>query len=153
VTEYLQTTVDKFTFRVATDRLYSHDGLWVLRLQPHDGTRVRIGVSDYLQQHSGDTTFVTVQPVGTKLTVGDLLADYETFKASLALASPVSGSIISINEELEMHPELVNQSPYEKGWLAELDVTDGEAGQARLLDAQAYFAVMQAQVEAEVKKQ
>lgn len=152
MTEYLETTVDKFIFRVATDRLYCRDGLWVLWLQPEGGKRVRIGLTDYLQQHSGDTTFVTVKPVGTKLNIGDDLADFETIKVNITLPSPVSGSIVAINETLELHPELVNQSPYENGWLAEVEVTDLEAGRAALLDAKAYFAFMKAQAEEEVKK-
>jgi len=152
MTDYLETTVDKFKFRVATDRLYCRDGLWVFWLQPQGGNRVRIGLTDYLQQHSGDTTFVTVKPVGTKLEIGDDLADFETIKVTIALASPVGGAIVTINGELELHPELVNQSPYEKGWLAEVEVTDWEAGRATLLDAKAYFAVMKGQAEEEAKK-
>ena len=55
MSEFLETTVDKFTFRVATDRLYSGDGLWVFWLQPQGGNRVRVGLTDFLQQHSGGT--------------------------------------------------------------------------------------------------
>jgi len=152
MTEFLETTVDKFTFRVATDRLYSSDGVWVLWLQPQRDRRVRVGVTDYLQQHSGDVAFVTVKPLGTKLQVGDDLAELETIKVNLMLASPVSGTIVAINDALELNPELVNQSPYEKGWLAEIDATDWEVGRASLLDAKDYFAVMRSQSEEEAKK-
>ena len=62
--EYLETTADKFTFRVATDRLYTPEGVWVL---PEPGsTRVRVGLADYLQQHNGDVAFANVKPVGTQ---------------------------------------------------------------------------------------
>ena len=152
MTEFLETTVDKFTFRVATDRFYSNDGVWIFWLQPQRGNRVRVGVTDYLQQHSGDVAFVTVKPLGTKLQVGDDLAELETIKVNLILASPVSGMIVAINDALEANPELVNQSPYEKGWLAEIDATDWEAGRVSLLDAKAYFAVMRSQSEEEAKK-
>lgn len=148
---YLETTVDKFTFKVATDRLYCREGLWVFWLQPQGGNRVRVGLTDYLQQHSGDVAFMTVKPVGTTLKVGDDLADMETIKVILVLASPVSGSIMAVNEALELSPELVNQSPYEKGWLAEIDATDWEAERGALLEAPAYLAVMQAQAEEEAK--
>jgi len=150
--EFLETTVDKFTFRVATDRLYCSDGLWVFWLQPQGGNRVRVGLTDYLQQHSGDVAFVTVKPPGTKLQVGDDLADLETIKVVLELASPVSGVIAAVNDALELNPEFVNQSPYDKGWLAEIDATDWEAGRTSLLDAKAYFEVMQSQVQEELKK-
>ncbi len=152
MSEFLETTVDKFTFRVPTDRMYCRDGLWVFWLQPQGGTRVRVGLTDYMQQHSGDTTFMTVKPVGTKLRIGDDLAEFETIKVTMVLGSPVSGSIVTVNGDLEMHPEFVNQSPYDKGWLAEIDVTDWEARRATLLDANAYFAFMKAQAEEEVKK-
>lgn len=152
MSEFLETTVDKFTFRVATDRFYCRDGLWVFWIQPQEGNRVRVGLTDYLAQHSGDVAFVTVRPPGTRLQVGDDLGDLETIKVNIILASPVSGTIVTVNDALELNPELVNQSPYEKGWLAEIDVTDWEAGRASLLDSQAYFAVMQSQVEEEIKK-
>ncbi len=152
MSEFLETTVDKFTFRVATDRLYCREGLWVFRVQPQSGTRVRIGLTDYLQLHSGDVAFVTVKPMGTTLQVGDDLADLETMKINLALGSPVSGTIVAVNEALESNPELVNQDPYEKGWLAEIDAADWEAGRASLLDAKAYLDVMLSQIQEELKK-
>ena len=152
MSEFLETTVDKFTFRVATDRLYCRDGLWVFWIQPQGGNRVRVGMTDYLQQRSGDVTFVTIKPPGTKLQVGDDLADLETIKVNVVLASPVSGAIVAVNDALEPTPELVNQNPYEKGWLAEIDATDWEAERVSLLDATAYLAVMTSQAEEEAKK-
>ena len=152
MSEFLATTVDKFTFRVATDRLYCRDGLWVFWIQPQEGNRVRVGLTDYLQQYSGDVAFVTVKPLGTKLEVGDDLADLETIKVNIALPSPVSGAIVGVNDALELNPEFVNQSPYEKGWLAEIEATDWEAGRAALLDPKAYFTIMKEQAEEEAKR-
>ena len=150
--EFLETTVDKFTFKVPTDRLYCRQDLWVLWVQPQDGHRVRVGLTDFLQQHSGDTTFITPEPVGTLLQVGDNLAVFETIKVTITLASPVSGSIVAVNDDLELHPEFVNQSPYEKGWLAEIEASDWEAGRDALLCPEAYFEVMKAEAEEEAKK-
>lgn len=152
MSEFLETTFDKFTFRVATDRLYCKDGLWVFWIQPQKGNRVRIGLTDFLQQSSGDAAFVTVKPVGTQLEVGDDLADLETVKVDMALPSPVRGVIVAVNEELELNPQFVNQSPYEQGWLAEMDAADWEAGRATLLDANAYLKVMKVQVAEEAEK-
>ena len=152
MSEFLATTVDKFTFRVATDRLYCRDGLWIFWIQPQEGNRVRVGLTDYLQQYSGDVAFVTVKPLGTKLQVGDDLADLETIKVNIVLPSPVSGAIVGVNDALELNPEFVNQSPYEKGWLAEIEATDWEAERALLLDAKAYLAIMKSQAEEEAKK-
>jgi glycine cleavage system H protein len=150
--DFLETSVDQFTFRVATDRLYSSDGLWVLRALPQGGNRVRIGLTDFLQQHSGDIAFVTVKPQGTTLQLGDDLAEIETIKVSLALPAPVSGTVVAANAALQQTPELVNQSPYDQGWLAEVEATDWETDRTTLLDPEAYSAAMQAQVEEELKQ-
>lgn len=150
--EYLETMVDKFTFKVATDRLYCQQGLWVLWVQPQSGHRVRIGLTDFLQQHSGDTTFMTPKPLGTLLQVGDDLAIFETIKVTITLSSPISGSIVAVNDDLELHPEFVNQSPYEKGWLVDIEASDWEAASAALLGPEAYFAVMKSEAEEEAKK-
>ncbi len=150
--EYLETTADKFTFRVATDRLYSAEGVWVLWIQPQGENRVRVGLSDYLQQHSGDVAFVHPAPIGTKLVTGDVLAELETMKMILTLPSPVAGTVVEVNEALDLTPEIVNQDPYDKGWLAVLEVDNWETERARLLEPQAYFAVMQSQVNEELKK-
>lgn len=152
MSEFIETTVDKFLFRVATDRQYSNDGLWVSWLEPHSSNRVRVGLTDYLQQHSGDMAFVTVRPMGSKLQVGAPLADVETIKINLTLPAPVSGTIVAVNAALDVNPEFVNQSPYDKGWLAEIEAADWEAGRAALLDAKSYFAVMKAQAEEEAKR-
>ncbi len=95
--EFLETTVDKFIFKVATDRLYSAEGIWVLE----EGARVRIGVTDYPQQRNGDVAFVHLKPVGTRLAAGDEIGEVETIKATVSFASPVAGTIVEINRELD----------------------------------------------------
>ncbi len=151
--EYLETTVDKFTFRVATDRLYSPEGVWVFWVQPEGSRRVRIGLTDYLQQHNGDVAFVSVKPPGTKVAAGDELAELETIKMNLSLPAPVSGTVVEVNPALELNPELVNQDPFDKGWLAVLETASWEAERVKLLDPRAYFSVMQSQVDQELKQQ
>lgn len=151
MSDYLQTTIDKFTFRVAKDRLYTSDGVWVLPIQPKSPQRVRIGVTDFFQQHNGDVAFANVKAPGTSLDAGDEFAEMETMKVNVSLPSPVAGTIIEINKALELTPELVNQDPYEKGWLSVIEVTDWAACQTKLLDAPAYQSVMQAQAEEELK--
>ena len=149
--EYLQTTIDKFTFRVATDRLYTSDGVWVFAEQSQGSHRVRIGVTDYLQQHNGDVAFANVKPQGTTLNPGDDCAELETMKVNVALPSPVSGKIVAVNKALEMTPEVINHDPYDKGWLAVLEASDWDAERSKLLDAQSYLAVMQSQAQQELQ--
>lgn len=148
MTEFLEATVDKFTFKVATDRLYTAGHLWVKWI---DGL-VQIGLSDYLQQSSGDVAFAEPKSVGTALTLEDELATIETMKTTLSVPSPVSGVIKVINPRLEDEPELVNQDPYGEGWLAQVEPGDWDTDKTNLLDAPAYFEQMRAEAEAEAKK-
>jgi glycine cleavage system H protein len=150
--DVLETTVDKFRFKVATDRLYTREGLWVLRLAPPDGARVRVGVTDYLQQHNGDLAFATVKRAGTPIRAGEEVAEIETVKVLLSLPAPVSGTVVEVNPALELSPELVNRDPYGDGWLAVIEGTNLDAERGGLLDAATYFAFMKQQAEEELKR-
>jgi glycine cleavage system H protein len=147
--KYLETTADKFTFRVATDRLYTAQGVWIL--PDPAARRVRIGLADYLQQHNGDVAFANVKPAGTRLAAGEQFAEIETIKAMVEVSAPVSGSIVEVNAALDTAPEAINQSPYEAGWLAVIEPAAWDAERSKLLGPAAYFAVMQAQVQEELK--
>jgi glycine cleavage system H protein len=149
--DFLRTTVDKFTFLVATDRLYTSDGVWVVWVQPQGTSRVRVGVTDFMQQHNGDVAFASVKPPKTTLKAGDEFAEIETMKVTIGLSSPVGGTIVEVNDALTLKPEIVNEDPYGKGWLAEIETTNWEADRAKLLAPQAYMAVMQSQAEQELK--
>lgn len=146
--DYLEATVDKFTFRVAQDRYYTSEGVWA---KP-EGTRVQVGLSDFLQQRSGDVAFAEVRPAGTSIRFGDEIAVIETIKVNVSLASPAQGIVAQVNPAMGTAPEAVNQDPYGAGWLADIDATDWEADHLRLLDAKAYFSLMKGQAEEEAKK-
>lgn len=148
MSEFLETTVDKFTFKVATDRLYTSDHLWV---RWEEGA-ARVGLSDYLQQTSGDVAFAEAKPEGTVLSPGDELAEVETMKTNLSIPSPVSGVIKAVNLRLEDEPELVNEDPFNEGWLALVETSSWEADKVNLLEAHVYFERMKAEAEAEAKK-
>jgi len=148
VTRFLETTVDKFTFKVATDRLYSDAGLWLKA----DAHRVRIGVSDFVQQRSGDVAFAEVRPIGTALNVGDEFATIETIKVNVSLALPVRGTLVEANLALSDAPDAINRDPYDEGWLAVIEAIDWETDRARLLDPQTYFDLMKGQAEEEARK-
>jgi glycine cleavage system H protein len=149
--EYFETTVDKFTFQVAKDRLYTEDGVWVLLIQAGATPLVRLGVTDFFQQHNGDVAFANVRPSETRLAPGDEFAEIETMKVTVGLPSPLSGTIAEVNEALVRTPELINQDPYDKGWLAAIAAEDWEPVRAKLLDPAAYLATMRSQAEQELK--
>ena len=150
--EFLEVTVDKFKFKVATDRWYTREGVWALVTD----NQARLGLSDFLQQRSGDIAFAEVKPIGTRLAAGDEFATIETIKVNVALSSPLSGQVIEVNPAMETMPEAINQDPYGAGWLAVLTVSDWDgdrkADGSRLLDPEAYFAVMKTEAEEEAKK-
>jgi glycine cleavage system H protein len=135
--EFLELTVDKFTFRTATDRHYNNEGVWALA----EGNRVRIGLSDFLQQRSGDVAFAEVKPEGTVLAFGDEVAVIETIKADISLPSPVAGKVAEVNPAMDITPEVINQDPYGEGWLAVMEAEDWESDRVRLLDPAGYFAL------------
>ncbi len=143
--DYLQTTVDKFIFRVKVGCLYSETGVWAA-LDPASGA-ARLGLSDYTQQSSGDVAFVNLPDVGKAVKAGQELAAVETIKVDLEVQAPFDGEIVAVNEALEDAPELINQDPYGRGWLVE--VRPAQWPVPGLLDAAQYLAVMTAQAEAE----
>ena len=146
--DYLETTVDKFIFKVATDRLYSAEGVWALA----DGNRIRVGVTDFLQQLNGDVAFAEVRPEGTAVASGDEVAAIETIKANVSVTSPVGGTVAEVNPAMELSPEAINQDPYGEGWLAVIEAVDWPTDRAALLDPQAYFELMKGQAEEEAQK-
>ena len=147
MTEFLETTIDKFIFKVAVDRYFSSEGLWVQA----DGNRVRIGLSDFLQQRSGDVAFAEVKPMGTNVVVGDEVASIETIKVTISLTSPVTGKVLEINPAMSTTPEIINQDPYGQGWLAIIETATWEVDRVSLMDPQAYFKLMKGQAEEETK--
>jgi len=147
MSEFLETTIDKFTFKVATDRFYTLEGVWA----KEENGRVRIGLSDFVQQRSGDVAFAEIKPAGTVLATGEELAVIETIKVNITYTSPVNGKISEINPAMADAPEAINQDPYGKGWLAVMEVVDWEAQRAKLLDPPAYFKIMKGQAEEEAK--
>ncbi len=143
----MELTVDKFTFRFPKDLRYSEAGLWVRR----EGDVVRIGLSDFAQQRNGDIAFANLAPAGTAIDVGDEVASIETVKVDISLPSPVKGTILEVNHELQETAELINQEPYGKGWMAVVQTADLEHDTGMLLDAEAYLEQARQEAEAELQ--
>ena len=146
--EYLETTVDKFIFKVATDRYYSDEGIWALA----EGNRIRIGMTDFLQQRSGDIAFAEIRPEGTALDARDEVAIIETIKVNVSLTSPVSGTVVEVNPVMDLSPEVINQDPYGDGWLVVIEAGDWPKDRDNLLEPKAYFELMKGQAEEEAGK-
>jgi glycine cleavage system H protein len=148
MTDFLELTVDKFTFKVATDRLYSPEGMWA---KEEEG-KVRVGLSDFFQQRNGDVAFAEVAAEGVTLDAGDELAVIETIKVDISLPAPAAGEVVAVNPLMELEPEKINFDPYGDGWLAVLAPRNWEIGQESLLSPEAYYERVQIEAEEEVKK-
>jgi len=144
---YLEATLDKFIFKVAIDRVYSPDGIW---LQDLGSCRVRVGVTDFVQQHSGDVAFASAKAAGTALAAGDEFAVLETVKVNVSLPLPITGTILEVNPALDANPEVVNQSPYGDGWLAVIEAENWEEDRTSLLGPPDYLSLMRAQAQQEL---
>jgi len=145
--EFLEFTLDKFTFKVATDRLYNGDGVWAKA----EGDRVTVGMSDYLQQRSGDIAFAEIVAAGTPVTAGEPFADMETIKADVELSSPLSGTLLEISSKMDFEPEIINQDPYETGWMALILADNWALDQVNLLSPEAYFENIKIDAQKEVE--
>lgn len=102
------------------DLRYSSEHEWV-RVE---GNKARIGVTDYAQGELGDVVFVDLPSVGDTITVGQAFAVIESVKSVSDVYAPVSGTVVAVNDRLSDSPELINQAPYEDGWIVEVELSD-----------------------------
>ena len=100
--------------------LYTKEHEWV----SIKGKTATIGITDYAQGHLGDITFVDVPKLGSVATQFKQCATVESVKAASDVYAPVSGKVVKANVDITAHPELVNQSPYEKGYFAVIEMSD-----------------------------
>ncbi|EKF73116.1 glycine cleavage system H protein [Alcanivorax hongdengensis A-11-3] len=108
-----------------------------------DGT-VTVGITEHAQDAMGDLVYVELPEVGQVVAAGDEAGVVESVKAASDIYAPVSGEVVAINEALEDEPELVNNAPYEGGWLFKIQLSD-ESELDSLLTADQY----QAQIDSE----
>lgn len=135
---------NKFMFRVPKQGFYFNENdCWAYI----SGNIARVGVTDYVQQSLSDIMFFTPPAVGSEIEQFGELGNIESGKAVFEVVSPVSGKIIAVNDELSDAPELINQNPYEKGWIADIELTDFESDKELLLDFDGYFPILKRKVD------
>jgi glycine cleavage system H protein len=121
-----------------TDLKYSKEHEWV---RPEQGGEAVVGITDYAQEQLGDVVYVLLPSEGEQLEQGKKLGEVESVKSVSDIFSPVSGEVIAVNEALSDQPELVNEDPYGKGWIARLRLSN--PGQLDgLLSAQQYEEIL-----------
>ncbi len=112
---------------------YTEDHEWV---KVENGTG-KAGITDHAQDELGDIVFVEMPHVGDEFDQHDNFGVIESVKAVSDMYMPVSGEIVAVNEELMDSPELINDEPYEGGWIVEFEIND-RAEVENLMDSEAY---------------
>ncbi len=100
-----------------------------------------VGITDHAQSELTDIVFVELPQIGKKVKKGDELCIVESVKSVSEIYSPISGKITKVNNQLDDAPETVNSSPYDDGWLVELDV-ENKSEIDKLLDAKTYKKII-----------
>ena len=113
--------------------LYTKEHEWI----NIEGDEAIIGISDYAQESLGDITFVELPNIGDEVEQFGEFVSVESVKAASDIFSPMSGEIIAVNEDLNETPGLINKSPYEKGWIARIRLSDSEE-QSNLMTGEEY---------------
>ena len=119
---------------------YTKDHEWAKK----DGDLVVVGITDFAQDQLGDVVFVELPPVGRTLEAGQSFGVIEAVKTVSDLYAPLAGEVVEVNSALADQPALVNQSPYEGGWMVKLRPRNA-ADLDHLLDANGYKALIEAQ--------
>ena len=125
---------------IPTDLRFHKEHEWV-RL---DGKRATVGISDFAQDALGDIVFLDLPKVGAVVKIGQQIGEVESTKTTSTIYTPVSGTVSQVNTDLKDHPEVVNSDPYDKGWIAVIELADlGEVDQ--LMTASQYESFLASQ--------
>lgn len=122
-----------------TELKYTSEHEW---LRAEGNGEFTVGITAHAQETLGDMVFIDLPDVGTEVNMGEECAVVESVKAASDIYAPLSGQIIAVNETLNDSPELVNEQPYQEGWIFRIKASD-EAEIANLLDADVYLALIE----------
>jgi glycine cleavage system H protein len=123
---------------VPSNLLYTKDHEWI---KVHEDGTATVGITDYAQESLGDITFVEFPDIGDSFSADDTFGVVESVKAASDLFMPIDAEVIEINEDADASPELLNQDPYEAGWLLKIKLQDPSQIDG-LLKADAYEAII-----------
>ena len=115
---------------------YTKDHEWI----SIDGDIATVGITDFAQSELGDIVYVEVDTLDENLRKDDVFGTVEAVKTVSDLFIPVSGEILEFNESLNDNPELINESPYDEGWIIKMKVEDSEQ-LSELLDSKSYSEI------------
>lgn len=123
-------------YNIPDHLLYTKEHEWA----KEEGATIRVGITDYAAKTLNDVVYVTSPKTNEKVGQFKSMGTVESIKAVSEIYSPVSGTVVKVNSQLDSHPELVNKSPYGDGWIIEVMPTNYASEKKSLLDAEAYVA-------------
>ena len=118
---------------IRSELKYTKDHEWV----KVEGNQAKIGITDYAQGELGDIVYVEIETLEESLGKEEIFGSVEAVKTVSDLFLPVSGKVIEVNKNLEDNPELINEDPYEKGWIIRMEIENPEELKD-LLDSDSY---------------
>lgn len=123
---------------VPAELKYTKDHEWV---QASDANRYKIGITDYAQSALGDIVYIQLPKVGDTHSQGKVCGEVESTKSVSEIYAPLSGVVISVNQDLDSAPETLNQDPYGAGWIYEVEISS-ESELSSLLDSAGYNSLI-----------
>jgi len=120
-------------YEIPEGYFYTRDHVWV----KVEDRMVVVGITDYGQKKLRDIVNVELPGIGQTVEEGEVLATVESIKASAEIYSPVSGRIVEVNTKLVDNPELINEDPYGRGWIARIELMEEKAFE-ELMEADEY---------------
>jgi glycine cleavage system H protein len=102
------------------DLKYHKEHTWV----KVSGKKATIGITDYAQEALGDIVYIDLPEVDSETEANTEVSEIESTKATSPVISPVTGTVLEVNEELSESPEIINEDPYGKGWIAVLELSE-----------------------------
>ena len=121
---------------IPTELSYTKEHEWVAA--GSDQNIFRIGITDFAQAALGDIVYIQMPKVGQIVTAGSICGEIESTKSVSEIYSPLSGTVVAVNGDLESSPESLNSDPYNLGWIAEIEITRPAA---QLLSAAEYASL------------
>ena len=119
--------VDKY--EMPDDLFYTADHAWV----KVEGHKIRIGVTDFMQQMAGEITFIRLPRAGKEMEEGKTLCTLQSGKWAGKILVPMQALVVDVNKDLAANPQTLNADPYNQGWIAVLEPADLSAGLGKLL--------------------
>jgi glycine cleavage system H protein len=128
-------------YEIQEGLLYTKEHEWA---QVYD-TTAKVGITDYAAKTLNDIVYVTLPKVGQTVKQFEVIGTVESVKAVSEIYTPFSGTVTLLNQQLELHPELINKSPYSEGWLLEIKLASYEQEKKNLLTAEEYLNYLESE--------